>query len=535
MLPHRSLPITGISIILLAGFLVDSLPVTPAPQTVFTLPSPERTQVLILGGGVAGIIAARTLQERGVSDFIIVEARTELGGRLLSHTFGEAGRDYTIELGANWVQGTYNKDTGRENPIWTLSKKHRIETRESAFFGGIDTYDETGRVNFTAEFKQAEENYDRLVTNADVRVKEHLVDATARTGYSLLGAQPTNHHEVASEYYNFDWEFGQSPEETSWLASSWATTHTFDSDADGFSDVNLMSVDPRGFKTFIQAEAQSFLQSPKQVMLGATVREIAYSSDGVQVHLADGRTLKANYSICTFSLGVLQHKDVVFTPALPDWKQEAIHSMAMGVYTKIFIQFPYKFWFETESALYADRERGRYTVWHSLDHPNYLPDSGLLVVTVTGDFSKRIESLPDAEVQAEVLGVLRKMYPAQAETMPEPTAFYFHRWFRDPLFRGAFSNWPASFLSEHHTNVRANVEERLWFAGEATSKFYFGEDAYIQLSRSAELTRCSQGYLQGAYFEGMDIALEVANCINGNGCVGLEHVEKVRNARPYNI
>lgn len=61
-----------------------------------------------------------------------------------------------------------------------------------------------------------------------------------------------------------------------------------------------MSVDPRGFKTFIQAEAQSFLQSPKQVMLGATVREIAYSSDGVQVHLADGRTLKANYSICTF-------------------------------------------------------------------------------------------------------------------------------------------------------------------------------------------------------------------------------------------
>lgn len=140
MLPHRSLPITGISIILLAGFLVDSLPVTPAPQTVFTLPSPERTQVLILGGGVAGIIAARTLQERGVSDFIIVEARTELGGRLLSHTFGEAGRDYTIELGANWVQGTYNKDTGRENPIWTLSKKHRIETRESAFFGGIGVF-----------------------------------------------------------------------------------------------------------------------------------------------------------------------------------------------------------------------------------------------------------------------------------------------------------------------------------------------------------------------------------------------------------
>ena len=31
--------------------------------------------VLILGGGVAGIIAARTLYEQGITDFTIVEAR----------------------------------------------------------------------------------------------------------------------------------------------------------------------------------------------------------------------------------------------------------------------------------------------------------------------------------------------------------------------------------------------------------------------------------------------------------------------------
>ena len=54
--------------------------------------------VLILGGGVSGIIAAKTLTEKGIKDFKIVEARDELGGRLHSETFGEPGRQVTVEV-----------------------------------------------------------------------------------------------------------------------------------------------------------------------------------------------------------------------------------------------------------------------------------------------------------------------------------------------------------------------------------------------------------------------------------------------------
>ena len=89
-----------------------------------------------------------------------------------------------------------------------------------------------------------------------------------------------------------------------------------------------------------------------------------------------------------------------------------------------------------------------------------------------GSFSKRIESLADATVKREVLSVLQSMFPNI--TIPQPVDFYFHRWHSDPLFRGSYSNWPANFLPEHSDNLRANVHERLWFAGEATSKKYFG-------------------------------------------------------------
>ena len=80
------------------------------------------SKVLILGGGIAGVIAARTLHENGIDDFVIIEARDELGGRLKSVKF--AG--YTVEVGANWVQGTQT-GSGPANPIYSLTQKHKTK------------------------------------------------------------------------------------------------------------------------------------------------------------------------------------------------------------------------------------------------------------------------------------------------------------------------------------------------------------------------------------------------------------------------
>ena len=47
------------------------------------------------------------------------------------------------------------------------------------------------------------------------------------------------------------------------------------------------------------------------------------------VVLEDRSTLSADHVLVTFSLGVLQNDDVIFEPALPKWKTEAIHGMSM--------------------------------------------------------------------------------------------------------------------------------------------------------------------------------------------------------------
>ncbi|KAF9456387.1 amine oxidase [Collybia nuda] len=463
--------------------------------------------VLILGGGVAGVIAARTLHERGIKDFIIIEGRNELGGRLRSTSFG--GK--TVELGANWVQGTQT-DGGPANPILTLVKKHKVQTQFNDYFGSLTTYDKTGPVDFLDVFNASVDAFTELTVAAGPRVSKSLVDLTSRGGYTLTGVRPRDAHAKAAEYFNFDWEYAQKPDQSSWVASSWNNNFTYDVDQGGFSEDNLLAIDQRGFKAFIQEEAKEFLD-PSQIMLNAIVKTVSWSGVGVTVVLEDGRSISGDYALCTFSLGVLQNDDVVFKPSLPDWKQEAIASMTMGTYTKIFLQFPENFWFDTEMGLYADPERGRYPVWQSLDHESFLPGSGIIFATVTGDYSERIEALSDTQVKAEVLGVLYSMFPNV--TVPDPLDFMFPRWFSDPLYRGSYSNWPPSFFREHHDNLRANLG-RLFFAGEATSQKYFG-------------------FLHGAYFEGLNVGQELVKCIKGKGCVGLKHSKEVKNTSPYGI
>lgn len=78
----------------------------------------RRTKVLILGAGVAGLVAAKTLQDNGISDFLILEAQDYIGGRFKQRSFAGV----KLEEGANWIH--YADD--KENPLWELKKKHNL-------------------------------------------------------------------------------------------------------------------------------------------------------------------------------------------------------------------------------------------------------------------------------------------------------------------------------------------------------------------------------------------------------------------------
>ncbi|KAF8515278.1 hypothetical protein JB92DRAFT_2788994 [Gautieria morchelliformis] len=444
-----------------------------------------KTKVAVLGGGMAGIIAARTLHEQGVQDFVIVEARTELGGRMQNI---ELGNGVNVELGPNWIQGLGEGAT--QNPIFTLALKDGLKDVFSDF-NNLTTFDHNGPVSMDKELNAFADAWSLYLAAAGARVRSAQVDLTARAGLSTVGYKPRTYLDDAAEYYTFDFEFAQPPEASSFIASADNNNFTFL----GFSSANNLVIDQRGFKTIALTEAATFLNaSDSRLLLNHTVASIQYSSSGVTIETSQG-VIQADYAICTFSVGVLQNNDVKFLPALPSWKQEAIDGMNMATYTKIFLRFNNTFWAESQYQLYADpSKRGFYPVWQSLDLPTFLPGSHVLFTTVTDRESVRIERQSNAQTQAEIMAVLRAIY---GPGIPEPEEMVFKRWHSDPLFRGSYSNWGTSYPPALFDDLRAPLQARLWFAGEATSfRFY--------------------GFLQGAYFEGMNAANDIAGCLGGN-------------------
>ncbi|GAW27390.1 putative flavin containing polyamine [Rosellinia necatrix] len=332
-------------------------------------------------------------------------------------------------------------------------------------------------------------------------LKENQQDPTVRAGLSLVGWKPSQRKYPAAseavEWWMYDGEQAITPEDSSLVFNAAVSNFTFLQ----FSNENNFVIDQRGHRAWIEGEASTFL-SPhdKRLRLNTIVEHVGYGPEGVLVINNDGSCIQADYAVCTFSIGVLQQENAVdFQPAFPKWKKTAIEMFGIGVYTKIFLQFPYTFWpTDKEFFLYADPyERGWYPIWQSLDVEGFFPGSHILFVTLTGEQSYRAEKMTDEETLEEVMAVLRSMFPDA--DIPQPTAFTYPRWSDMPWAYGSFSVWPAGTTLEMHENLRANVD-RLWFTGEHTSASYFG-------------------YMQGAWFEGRDAGNRIAGLISGT-CVG---------------
>ncbi len=62
-----------------------------------------QTEIFIAGAGLAGLSLATSLQKRGV-EFQLAEARERIGGRILSHDFGDNNKLAAVaDLGPSWV------------------------------------------------------------------------------------------------------------------------------------------------------------------------------------------------------------------------------------------------------------------------------------------------------------------------------------------------------------------------------------------------------------------------------------------------
>src|SRR5262245_19559822 len=88
-----------------------------------TSPRPNRNSdktspIIVVGAGIAGLSAARTLAKAGY-DVVILEARNRLGGRMWT---SRAWPESPVDLGGSWIHGV------KGNPPTELARTANIKT-----------------------------------------------------------------------------------------------------------------------------------------------------------------------------------------------------------------------------------------------------------------------------------------------------------------------------------------------------------------------------------------------------------------------
>nr|WP_231614278.1 NAD(P)/FAD-dependent oxidoreductase [Mycobacterium nebraskense] len=392
-------------------------------------PRPGTRSVLVIGAGMAGLSAARSLADAGWA-VRVIEARDRIGGRV--HTDRDWGAP--LEMGASWIHGT------ADNPLVKLARQAQAQ---------LVTTDYYGWAKLVVDPRLSPLDYDPTLWRAFVERARFQVD-----GGSLAAA--------------IDAAVGGEALSTSDRAqlAFYLTTEVedeFAADANQLSAITFDEGDYTGGDQVIITNGYDalprLLASGLQIELNAPVTAIAWRDDSVIVRAKD-RLFQGHAAIVTVPLGVLKAGAITFDPPLPERHGHAVDALGFGVLSKSFFRFNRRGW-TVDNAFYQylAADGGRWAQWFTLPAA-----AGPIVMAFNaGDRGRAVESSSPQELLATAQPIARRLFGDDISPVEVKTS----NWSADPYARGAYSfHAPGSGLDDRR-QLQEPIGGRLYLAGEA--------------------------------------------------------------------
>lgn len=384
--------------------------------------SNSETDVCIVGGGAAGVAAARRLSDLGV-EAVILEARSRLGGR----AWTEAVHGVSLDLGCGWL---HSADT---NPWTTIARARGLTIDDSpppwARPGAMIGMSAQDALAFGEAMGSFRDRIDMFSENeADVSAAAFLEPNGAWN--PLIDA--------VSTYY------------------SGAELHRVSArDLSRYDDngVNWRVVE--GYGALVAGYGDGL-----NVECDCEVTRIHHGSKTLRIETSRG-VRRARRVIVTLPSAVLARNEDLFHPRLPA-KTTAAADLPLGLADKLYMSVVDAVDLPLESRAFGRRDSVATAAYHFRPH-----GKPIIEAFFGGDLAAALEGEGGAAFFDFASRELTGLFGADFAKRIAPIAA--HGWLSDPWARGSYS-YARPGHADSRAVLAASHEDRLFFAGEACSR-----------------------------------------------------------------
>lgn len=444
----------------------------------------QSVDVVVVGAGVAGLVAARELVAAG-HDVLVLEARDRVGGRLLNAPLPDGS---PIDVGGQWVGPTQHKVLALLNNLGLSTFPTLMAGRHIAELGGCRS-DYTGRIPrldpvTLADIGQTQWRLDRMASAVPTAEPWRAANANrldAQTFDSWL--RQTARTRRGRSFFRLVTEavFSSGPEDMSAL---WAGFYI---GAAGGLDA-LIDTAGGAQQDRIVGGAQSIAltiagELGDRVVLNSPVTEIDWSEAQATVR-APCRRVRARHVVVALPPPLASR--IRYSPGLPSDRDQLVQRMPMGRVIKVNVVYDEPFWRADGWSGQANSDtRPLGTVF---DNTPYSGGPGILVGFLEGRHADAASRLHPADRRAHIVDDLAGYFGPQARS---PVNVVELDWAAEEFSRGCYGAFATpGTLTRFGPHLRRPIGPLRWAGTETATRW--------------------AGYMDGAVESGQRAAQEIA-------------------------